>query len=277
MKLWIAGANGLLGSSLKPKADLTSCRKEADIGDLEALRAFASAYRGITHIVNCAAFSLVDFAETEREAAFRANALGPENLAAVAKEIGARLVHISTDYVFQGALRRPLNEADEAVPCNYYGFTKLEGERRVARMLPSACIIRTSWIFGRGGKNFAANLLGLLQEKEEVRLTDDHWNRPTYAPDLADAILQMLDAAGLYQFANAGAANKYEFGLAMREEALAAGIPLAVKRIVPVAGSTFPSPALRPPYSVFDTAKIERKLKGPIRPWREALREYLHV
>lgn len=277
MRLWITGANGLLGSALKQKGDLATGRAEADIGDLDALRAFASEHRGITHIVNCAAFSLVDLSETERETALRVNALGPENLAVLAKEIGARLVHISTDYVFKGDLHRPLNEKDATAPCNYYGFTKLEGERRVARMLPSACIIRTSWIFGQGGKNFVAKLLELLQEKEEIRLTDDHWNCPTYAPDLADAILQMLDVPGLYQFANGGAATKYEFGLAMKEEAEAAGFPLTIKRIVPVPGSTFPSLAKRPVYSVFDTAKIEKKLKAPIRPWREALRDYLNL
>lgn len=272
----MTGADGLLGSVLRKHASYSTGRREADISDLEALRAFASSHAGITHIVNCAAFSLVDLAESRREEAHRANALGPEHLGILAAEIGARILHISTDYVFPGTLFRPLKEDDPVLPCSHYGSTKLEGELRLLKVNPEACIIRTSWIFGRGGKNFVAKLLEMIQAQEEIRLTDDCWNLPTYAPDLAAAILKMLDASGIYHFANSGAANKYEFGLAMREEAEAIGYKIAARRILPVPGSTFPSPASRPVYSVFDLSKIEKRLGGPIRPWREALREYLH-
>jgi len=273
VNLWVTGASGLLGSALRHKACLATGR-EVDIGDLAAVRAFFKKNRGITHVVNCAAFSLVDLSETKREEALNANAKGPENLGIAASEAGAKILHLSTDYVFPGDLRRPLKEDDPVAPCSYYGFTKWEGEKLLLRAHPQGCIIRTSWIFGRGGKNFVAKLLQMLQEKEEIRLTDDHWGRPTYAPDLAQAILSMLDASGIFHFANAGGASKYEFGLAMREEAEAAGFPIFTKRILPVPGSTFPSPAGRPVYSVFDTGKIERRI-GPIRPWRAALREYL--
>jgi dTDP-4-dehydrorhamnose reductase len=274
-KIWVTGADGLLGSVLRESATLATGKKMADIGDLDALRSFARQNRGITHIVNCAAFSLVDRAEADPEAAYKANALGPENLGILAREIHARIVHISTDYVFPGNLHRPLKEDDPVDPRSHYGRTKLEGERRLLQVNPKAAIIRTSWIFGRGGKNFVAKLLQMLQEKEEIHLTNDHWNLPTYARDLSDAILKMLDASGIYHFANPGAATKYEFGLAMREEAEALGLTIAAKRIVPVPGSTFPSPAERPVYSVFDTSKIEMNLGAPIRSWREALREYL--
>jgi dTDP-4-dehydrorhamnose reductase len=274
-KIWVTGADGLLGSVLRESAALATGRSMADIGDLDALRSFTRQNRGITHIVNCAAFSLVDQAEADPEAAYKANALGPENLGILAAEIHARIVHISTDYVFPGNLHRPLKEDDPVDPCSHYGRTKLEGERRLLQVNPQAAIIRTSWIFGRGGKNFVAKLQQMLQEKKEIHLTNDHWNLPTYVRDLSDAILKMLDASGIYHFANRGAATKYEFGLAMREEAAALGLTIAAKRIVPVPGSTFPSPAERPVYSVFDTSKIERKLGAPIRSWREALREYL--
>jgi dTDP-4-dehydrorhamnose reductase len=177
--------------------------------------------------------------------------------------------------IFPGNLHRPLKEDDPVDPGSHYGKTKLEGERRLLQVNPEAAIIRTSWIFGRGGKNFVGKLLQMLQEKEEIHLTNDHWNLPTFTRDLSVAILKMLDHTGIYHFANTGAATKYEFGLAMREEAAALGFRVAAKRIVPVPGSTFPSPAIRPVYSVFDTSKIERKLGAPIRPWREALREYL--
>jgi dTDP-4-dehydrorhamnose reductase len=260
---------------MKQYAQLATTKQDADIADLASLRCFARRNPGITHIVNCAAFSLVDLAEKENLQALQANAVGPENLGIVASEIGARIVHISTDYVFRGDLHRPLKETDPVDPCNYYGMTKLQGERNLLKACPSACIIRTSWIFGEGGKNFVAKLLQFLLEKEEIQLTHDHWNCPTFVKDLAKAVFGMLNASGVFHFSNRGAATKYEFGLAMREEAMAAGFPIAAKRILPVPGSTFPSPAKRPVYSAFDTSKIESLLGYPIRSWREALSDYL--
>ena len=275
MKLWVTGADGLLGSALRKHAFVATNRGLADLSNLEALRLFALAHPGITHIVNCAAFSLVDPAETRREEAFCANAIGPQHLAIVAREIGARLLHISTDYVFRGDLHRPLTESDPTDPCNYYGVTKLEGEKRVFSELPSACVLRTSWIFGEGGKNFVATLLTRMRELEEVYLTADHWGRPTYTEDLVNAILCLADCCGLYQFANGGAATKHEFGVAMKQEAEMLGIPLAVKKIIAVPGSHFSSAAKRPVYSAFDTTKIEQIIGSPIRPWRDALREHM--
>lgn len=268
---WITGAKGLLGSALSAK-----CRpavfsgREVDIADLISVKKFVKKHPEITHIVNAAAFSQVDAAEECRAEAYRANVIGPENLAHVAQEIGAKLIHISTDYVFPGDLKRLLTEQDQVRPCNYYGKTKLEGEQRV---LATSLVIRTSWIFGHGGKNFVAKLWRMLQTQKEVHLANDHWSRFTYAPDLADAIIQMRDHSGLYHYANAGIATKYEFGLAMREEALRLGLPVATQSIVSVPGSFFPSPCKRPVYSAFDTSKIEQLI--PIRPWRDGLREFL--
>jgi len=270
--LWITGANGLLGAALtaKCKAALQSGH-EVDIGDLALVRRFVKLHPGITHIVNCAAFSMVDAAEISREEAWRANAIGPENLGIVAREIGAKYTHISTDYVFPGNVARPLTESDPVGPCNYYGETKLEGEVRALAL--SACVIRTSWIFGNGGKNFVAKMLRMLQTEKEIRLTDDQWGRATYAPDLAGAILQMLPFSGLYQYANSGVVSRYEFGMAMREEALLLGYEVVTESMIPVSAATFPSMCKRPVYSAFDTTKIEKHLS--IRPWREALREFL--
>lgn len=279
MKMWITGAKGLLGKALAEatKGSSIGSGREVDIGDLDAVRAFAKANLFITHIVNCAAFSLVDLSETNREEAFRTNALGPENLGKVAQEIGAKFIHLSTDYVYPGDITRPLKETDPVGPLNYYGETKLEGEKRVQKIMPTASVLRTSWIFGRGGKNFVGTLLQLLQEKEEVRLSNDQWGRPTYAPDLAAAILQMMNTSGLYQFANAGAATKFTFGCAMRDLAEQMKWPIRAKSLVAVPSTTFPSVCKRPAYSVFDTSKIERILKTPIRTWQEALREFLCI
>lgn len=272
--LWITGSNGLLGKSLMRKVQgrkFVATGREVDISDLKKVREFVSENRGITHIVNCAAFSMVDAAEKEREEAFRANVVGPDNLGTVANEAGAKLIHISTDYVFPGNLKRPLTEEDPVGPCNYYGETKLDGERRALEK--GACVIRTSWIFGDGGKNFVAKLLQMLQTEKVIRLTDDQWGRCTYAPDLAGAILQMLDCTGLYSYANQGVATKYEFGLGMREEAILLGLPVVTESILPVPGATFPSPCKRPIYSAFDTTKIENHVT--IRHWRSALRDFL--
>lgn len=268
---WITGAKGLLGSALsvKCKAALHSGR-EVDIADLISVQTFVKRHPGITHIINAAAFSQVDAAEQSRAEAYRTNVIGPENLARTAQEIDANLIHISTDYVFPGDLKRPLTEKDPVRPCNYYGKTKFEGEQRI---LSSALVIRTSWIFGAGGKNFVSKLLQMLHTQKEIQLTNDHWARPTYANDLAEAILQMSDHKGLFHYANSGVATKYEFGLAMREEALLLGWPILTKSILAVPGSTFPSPTCRPIYSAFDTAKIEQYV--PIRHWREGLKDFL--
>ena len=264
--LWITGANGLVGSTLRAKCKAAlHTGREVDISNRDQVFAFVDQHPEITHIVNCAAFSQVDAAEVRKEEAYRANVIGPENLA----RTGKKLIHLSTDYVFSGHLNRPLTELDPVGPCNYYGQTKLEGEQRALAL--SACVIRTSWVFGPGGKNFLSQFLHTLQTQKELRLTNDQWSRFTYAPDLASAILQMLESTGLYHYANTGVATKYLFGLAMREEASLLGFPLATTSIIPIPGASFPTPCKRPPYSAFDTTKIDL----PIRPWREALREFL--
>ncbi len=269
--LWVTGNKGLLGSALLAKCREKSVQtgREVDISDLNALRHFARKHPLISHIINCAAFSGVDAAENFREEAYLANAVGPENLAIVAKEMGAKLIHISTDYVFDGKRNKLLTEEDPTHPLNHYGKTKLEGEERALQR--GALVIRTSWLFGSRGKNFVSNLLKMLQTEEEVRLVSDQWGRFTYAPDLAEAILQMLFQEGLYQFANIGVTTRHEFGLAMREEASSMGYSIKTHTLIPTPSAAFP--VLRPTYSALDTTKIERFLQ--LRHWREALKDFL--
>ena len=269
--LWITGANGLVGSALRKCKAALHTGHEVDISCREAVARFVEKHPEITQIINCAAFSQVDAAEGAREEAYKANAIGPENLALVAQEIGAQLLHISTDYVFPGNVRRLLTEEDAVGPCNYYGVTKLEGEQRALAL--SACVVRTSGIFGTGGKNFMAQLFHLLQTQKEISLTDDQWGRFTYAPDLSEALLQMGGQKGLYQYANQGVTTKAEFGMAMREEALRLGFPVVTEKIHPVPSTAFPARCKRPSYSAFDTRKIEPFVQ--IRPWKEALRDFL--
>lgn len=275
--LWITGSKGLLGAALLTKCkaalhlDVVATGKEVDVANLDALWAFVKEHQGITHIVNCSAFSEVDKAQGHPEEAFRVNAIGPENLAILAKDMGAHLTHISTDYVFSGPRKTPFTETDLPMPCNVYGETKLEGETRALAL--GACAIRTSWLFGHGGKNFVPKTMEMLRRQEEVLLTDDQWSKFTYAPDLSGAILQMLDQKGLFQFANQGVVSRYEFGVALWEGALSMGYKMAAKRVVPVPGSTFPAACARPVYSALDTGKIEKIV--PVRPWRAALKDFL--
>lgn len=253
---------------------------DLDIADSEKVRQFLDAHPEVTHIVNCAAEARVDLCEVERERAFRSNVLGPEVLAKEAAKRGLPFCHISTDYVFPGDESSPRKETDRTAPCNYYGETKLEGEKRVMRAHPAAWIIRTSWIFGgpltREGRNLISRLLHWMQTQEEIRLTEDQWGRPTYVVDLANALLTFLrksPSPGIYHFANRGVTNRYEFGNALRKELEERKMPLVVKAILPAPSTAFPSPCKRPGYSAFDTSKIEHIL--PIRSWQEALHDYV--
>ena len=173
--------------------------------------------------------------------------------------------------MFPGTGNCPLTEKDPVGPLSYYGITKLEGENRALDL--DALVIRASWVFGANGKNFVSKLLKMLRTHKEVRLTDDQWGRFTYAYDLADAILNLLNQNGLYHFANAGVATRYEFGVAMKEEAYLLGFPILTESLLPVAGSTFKAPTKRPKYSALDTTKIESFIQ--IRYWRHALKDFL--
>ncbi len=278
MKIWIVGAGGLLGSSLvakAPKNSIASTRTDVDVCDFQALEVFVTKHPDITHIVNCAALAQVDIAEKKFDAAHRINAIGPENLGRIASKIGAKIIHISTDYVFPGDLHRPLHEEDSVGPVNHYGKTKLEGERRLLSVFPSACILRTSCLFGHGGKNFVARMFNLFKEKEEILLANDQTNSPTYVEDFSQVILQMLERDGVYHFSNRGMATKYSFGSEIFTFAKKVGLKIKTQRLIPVPSSTFTACCPRPMFTVFDISKIAKVLKKPIAPWEESLHTFL--
>ena len=275
MLVWVVGSEGLLGTAVQAllKKKQIACvgtdRAACDITDCSAVK--ASAHKiSPTHIVNCAAYTQVDRAESEPDYTRSINAIGPSILAQVATGLGARLIHISTDYVFDGTATRPLLETDPCAPINVYGKTKLEGEKNVQRHAPSACIIRTSWLFGKGGKNFLSNLVQWLQENEEVRVVSDQINRPTYVPDLAEAIINLLDGSGIYHFANGHPISRYE----MAQDVLELK-PSKCRRLIPVTSEAFPCDAKRPLYTAMDTSKVAQVLGAEPRSWKEILTEYL--
>jgi dTDP-4-dehydrorhamnose reductase len=286
-RVWLVGGKGMLASALAERlgaldVPFVSTDRELDISDPAPVRAFAERERP-TLIINSAAYRQVDDAESHEADALRVNANGPENLASAARKVNARLLHFSTDYVFDGRSRTPYVEDAATGPVTAYGRTKLAGEQRVCAVLPEASyIVRTSWLFGNNGPNFVKTIAGLLKTREELRVVDDQHGRPTYTHDLAHASLALLGlgertaaAPGVYHFANAEALTWHAFALDIRAACEELGQKLAVQRIVAVTTEQFQRPAPRPAYSVLDTSKIETALGTKPRSFRAALREYL--
>ncbi|NGX45002.1 MAG: dTDP-4-dehydrorhamnose reductase [Chlamydiae bacterium] len=280
MKVWILGAGGLLGRALvlacrKARIPyIASTRKEVDITNLSALREMAAAHPS-THLINCAAFTDVDGAEKEPEKAYAVNATGCENLGIIAKEYSMRMVHISTDYVFSGDQETPYLETDTPAPLGVYGKSKLEGEERLQAVLPTCCIVRTSWLFGSQGKNFLSRVLHHLNAHEELHVDSDQRGRVTYCMDLAAALLDISCHSGIYHFANEGAVSRFEIARDMHRHARLRGIPLKCEDVIPAPSQAFPSGAPRPRYSVLNTEKIERVLGKKVRHWKDVIPEYL--
>ena len=277
MKWWICGAKGLVGKTLmkKFKDECIGSGSEVDISKIEDCKSFIQTHGPFKGIINCAAFSKVDLAETHQNEAFYANAIGPEVLGKIAKEHKMFLLHLSTDYVFSGNSKKPLKEIDAPNPCNYYGKTKLDGEQRLETINPNSCILRTSWVFGSGGNNFASLAIEKLQTEDHLKLVSDQISRPTYVNDLADVIWKMKEKSGLYQFANQNEASKYVFANALKEELIKQGAYVKCREIKPCLGAEFPSLALRPQYTPFDTSKIEHEMNIHPRSWQSALSEFV--
>ncbi|AMV72649.1 dTDP-4-dehydrorhamnose reductase [Desulfuromonas carbonis] len=233
---------------------------------------------GFDLIVNCAAYTDVDGCESNPELANRVNGDGPGLLAEAAKLSGATLVHISTDYVFDGLATRPYSETSATGPRSAYGRSKLLGEEEIlGSRLEKFLIIRTSWLFGPGGKNFVETMLRLATEREELRVVDDQVGSPTYTADLAQAIFALLEkkAYGLFHFANAGVCSWYQFSREIVRKYVESGGEVALQRHLAITTADYPLPAARPAYSVFSTAKYQAATGKAIPSWQDALDRYL--
>jgi len=281
MKIWILGATGLVGRTLievLKKREIPfvgTSKQEIDITHFAALARFAVQHL-ITHIVNCAAYTLVDEAESHSMAAHLVNSEGPLYLGNLASRLGIKVVHISSDYVFDGTKKTPYIESDEGSPINVYGRSKWLGEKQLLERLPTACIIRTSWVFGKGGRNFISSLLKWLKEKEELRVVADQRSRPTYCYDLAEAIVHLLDHTGVFHFANKGDTSRFEIALSMKREAEKQGMILACQRIIPIEASTAQWVAPRPYNSLLATEKWQLLVGHSPRSWEEGMKEFIH-
>jgi dTDP-4-dehydrorhamnose reductase len=280
---WVAGCHGQLGSALVSQLEAAGVRVVAndvdtlDVADAEAVDAFLDGCDARPDVVmNAAAFTHVDRCEREPEAAERANAVAPGVLARAAARISARLVHVSTDYVFPGDGDRPYAETDPTGPRSVYGRTKLAGERAVLGVSGDFLVVRTSWVFGRG-RNFPAAMLGQAAERRSgrvegpLRVVDDQRGRPTYAADLAEGIRGLVEARaqGLYHLSNAGEATWWDLARFCLDEAGYAD--LEVERI---RSGDLEVAAERPAWSVLDCSKAA-SLGVELRPWRDAVRAYL--
>ncbi len=274
----VTGAGGQLGCELQrlgavsPNRYIFTDRAELDITDADAVRRAVEA-TGAAVIVNCAAYTAVDRAEEEPEAAERLNCAAAGNLARAARDAGATLIHVSTDYVFDGCAHRPYTEEDAPAPCNVYGRTKLAGEQAIAASGCRAITIRTAWLYSEFGRNFLKTMLRITAEQPHVNVVSDQVGTPTYAGDLALAIFSIIESGryegneGIYHFSDEGVCSWYDFAVEIAAEA---GHDTCAVR--PCRTADYPTRALRPAYSVLDKTKIKRTFDLEIPHWRDSMR-----
>jgi dTDP-4-dehydrorhamnose reductase len=280
-KILVTGAGGQLGQEMKVMAArfpqyefIAVTREELPVDDEAKLLAFFSRHLP-AYLVNCAAYTAVDKAESEKELAFAVNATATGNLARVCETFRTRFIHISTDYVFDGDAAVPYREDDPTGPQGVYGQSKLEGEKQAKAFNPGAIIIRTAWVYSSFGKNFVKTMLRLMKEKAEIGVVNDQFGSPTYAADLAAAIWHIINCGewhpGTYHYSNNGVITWYDFAVAIKEITGSACI------VNPITTSQYPTPAKRPAYSVLDTTKIARTFRLNIQPWEKSLRDCLKL
>jgi len=281
MKALVTGAGGQLGRALLAAAPtgwetIGLARAELDVGDRGAVADAMRRY-GPDLIINSAAYTAVDRAESEPDSAFRINRDGAGHLAAAARDVGARLVHVSTDFVFDGRASHPYRPEDPTGPLNVYGASKLAGELTVAEAAPDALIVRTAWVYGPSGANFLATMLRLMASRPEIGVVADQVGTPTSTHTLASALWTLAagDARGTLHFTDAGVASWYDFAAAIAEEAAAAGLLERAPPVRPISTADYPTPAARPAFSVLDKSATFTLLGGPPPHWRAALRAVL--
>ena len=290
LQIALIGANGMLAGMIRERAP-HDCNFHLfdlpgfDLNDRSQVVDVLSSLAPDV-IINCAAFTNVDGAETEHDLAMAVNGTAVGFLVEAAQDVDATLVHVSTDYVFDGQATTPYVESDLPNPQSAYGRTKLAGEQAIINSdLEKYFIVRTSWLYGPGGNSFVETILRLAAEREELRIISDQVGSPTYTADLADAVFCLLAASaspqapvsspyGLYHFANEGSCSWYEFACAIVEEAQKCALSLKVQKIHPIATEDYPLPANRPANSVFDKQKYKVATGADIPGWRDSLNAY---
>ena len=281
--IWVVGHKGMLGRELgallsRKKISWIGSDREVDIRDHEQLSNFAE-NKSIDCIINCAAYTAVDRAENESNLAIELNTKGPGNIADLAASLNSRMVHISTDYVFNGESKRPWKEDDPVSPVNIYGRSKADGEKIVLAKWTKVLIIRTSWLYGYYGNNFVKTMLKLMAEKEKIEVIVDQIGSPTNALDLAETIIRIVgvdeNKNGIYHFSNSGEISWYDFACAIQEKALKTDLLKRKCQIQPISSDEYLVKAKRPLYSVLSKEKIKREFNITISDWRESLGKFI--
>lgn len=282
MKVIVTGAAGQLGKAAvrifteQGHEVLASDRSQLDITDQQQTIDAVTAFKPDA-IVHCAAYTAVDAAETDVDGAYRVNAVGTRNLAVAAEQVGAKLIYISTDYVFDGQSEQPYHEYDNTNPQSIYGKSKRAGEVHAQTLSSRYFIVRTSWVYGLHGNNFVKTMLKLGQEKSSLQVVHDQKGSPTYTVDLVHflAELMLTEKYGIYHASGSGACTWYEFTQAIFEEARdIMGLTIQAE-LHPCSTEQFPRPAHRPANSVMDHLAIRTNGFNDLRPWREALKDFL--
>lgn len=312
--IWLIGSNGMLGQELarmfdQNKMQWVGTNSEVDIGSSEALETFAASHDSsagrtgnaaskgkipakITWVVNCAAYTAVDKAEEEQERAHRVNAAGPLNIARTARHIGAKLIHISTDYVFGGepASKTPYDDDARKNPQCVYGLTKAEGEDAIQKEMTQYYILRTAWLYGFSGANFVYKMTSLMNGKQELKVVDDQRGTPTCATTLADVIVKIISSSdnahslfgknaaipyGVYNCTDSGEASWYEFAQKIYEYGRKHGRITGSCEISSCTSAEFPQKAKRPAWSVLDKTKIQSALHIKLPSWESSLEKFI--
>lgn len=276
----VTGANGQLGRELQELAAANPTynfvfadRTELPVDDQQKVDSFFAVH-GPSWCINCAAYTAVDKAESDKDAAFRINGDGPGHLAAACRRHAAKLIHVSTDYVFDGTSATPLKETDPTGPISTYGASKLDGERKAMANNPGGTvIIRTAWVYSEFGNNFVKTMIRLMKERPAINVVDDQIGSPTYAADLAAVILHIVAGnrftPGIYHYSNEGRTSWYQFAQAIKAQI---GSACTVN---PIPSSQYPTPAKRPHYSLLDKTLIRYTYQVEVPNWEDSLKKCL--
>ncbi len=283
LTILVTGANGQMGNEFQVLVPnfpdynfLFVAKEDLNIADASTLEKYFSEH-SIDFCINCAAYTAVDRAESDEANAFLINATAVATLATFCKKNNTQLIHISTDYVFDGTANQPYKETDKTSPVSVYGKTKLQGEDWAIQNAPSTIIIRTAWLYSSYKNNFVKTMLRLMKEKESINVICDQFGCPTYAADLAAAIMQIITSnqskshSGIYHYSNAGITNWYKFAVAIKELTSSNCV------VNPIPTSQYPTPAKRPGYSVLDTTKIKETFGLAIPAWEDGLKRCLQL
>ena len=286
-KILVIGGEGQLGKELceilqSQRRNFTACdRRTLDLSDVEEVEAYIESLAP-NIIINCAAYTAVDRAETQQEAAFAVNYLAVQAIAAVAEKLDSYFIHISTDYVFDGCAYTPYSEDALTQPRSIYGQSKQAGETAImTKVISKYVIVRTAWVYGVYGKgNFVKTMLKLGKERENLGVVADQIGAPTWTYDLAISLTKICDQlspeiSGIYHFTNSGVCSWYDFATAIFAEAERLGFPLKLQQLNPITTADYPTPAQRPHYSVLSTRKITNLLGAHPPHWQESLRKML--